>query len=665
MVQGFFSDEDIRKVREAADIVAVMGERSPMRRKGKDFWCCCPVHQEKTPSCKVDQALQLWHCFGCGEGGDLFAFLMKADGVTFPEAVRMMADRYHIPITEISGKQSMPTSEKARLYELCQEAADFFHMHLMRSKEENAQAARDYLAKRALNGEIPQTWNLGFAPGRGRLVAHLRSKGFTQKEMIQANVAIDSSGKIRDRFFERVMFPIRDEQGRTIAFGGRVIGAGEPKYMNSNETPLFHKSNVLYGLDFAKAEMAATGIAVVVEGYTDVIAMHEAGITNTVATLGTALTRQHIRVLSRHAKQKIVYLFDGDAAGQHAAQRALQFIDASMTPEAGMNKIDLCAVTLPDNLDPADYLAAYSAEDMRARLREAKPLLRYGIDSVLESFDLSTPENRNRAFTEAIALLAPIKDSLLAKDYVRSIADRCRVREDDALDALAKLKPVAAANWERQDAPRVRDAGKGAAWAYAAGKDASAGKGVLAGKDAAGVRTAGERTTDKDASQRGGAPSGTQGGGHARSMDAQLKNRVRFEREYLCLVCHYPFADVRFTDALCSIDWRSNFCAELAFALFQAITQSPNQTPAERVQSLNEAMPDAVKILTLCLNEDNPAEKLKYLLEELQIGDYDEQIRQLKADLANAQTSEESELLYGSIVALQQDINALKAQHTA
>jgi len=633
MAQGFFSDEDIRKVREAADIVAVMGERSPMRQKGKDYWCCCPVHQEKTPSCKVDQALQLWHCFGCGEGGDLFAFLMKVDGVTFPEAVRMMADRYHVPITEIAGKQSMPTSEKARLLELCQEAADYYHMQLMRSKTDEAQRARDYLAKRELNRDIPVTWNLGFAPGRGQLVAHLRGKGFTQKEMLQANVAVESSGKVRDRFYDRVMFPIRDEQGRTIAFGGRVMGDGEPKYLNSNETPLFHKSNVLFGLDFAKAEMASTGIAVVVEGYTDVIAMHTAGIANVVATLGTALTRQHIRVLSRHAKKKIVYLFDGDAAGQHAAQRALQFIDASMTPEAGVNKVDLCAVTLPDNLDPADYLQTHSADDMRACIAAAKPLLQYGIESILEKFDLSKPEDRSRAFSEAVALLAPIKDSLLAKDYVRSIADRCRVREEDAFEALAKLKPAPSFDRDRADT--------------AANHRSPYASHALQGEQHS-MSAEGEPTQRK-----------------SQKLDPQLRNRVQFEREYLCLVSHYPQVDNRYVDALCAIEWKSGFCADLAFALYQQLTQFPEQSPAELIQTVTESMPDARKILTLYLNEDNPADKLQYLLEELQIGDYDEQIQQLKAELANAGSAEESELLYGSIVALQQDINILKAQHAA
>ena len=179
---------------------------------------------------------------------------------------------------------------------------------------------------------------------------HLKSLGFSAEDMVEANVATASKqGRgLRDRFFDRIMFPIRDVEGDTIAFGGRVVGKGEPKYLNSQETPVFHKSQVLFGLDKAKAAMASTGVAVIVEGYTDVIVMHEAGVKNVVATLGTALTVQHIRTISRHAKRRIVYLFDGDEAGQRAADRAARFLDESMLPEAGRSKIDLCAVTLPD-----------------------------------------------------------------------------------------------------------------------------------------------------------------------------------------------------------------------------------------------------------------------------------------------------------------------------
>ena len=448
---GGISEEDIQKVREANDLVEVIGERTPVKQRGRDFWCCCPLHNEKTPSFKIDPALQLWHCFGCGEGGDVFGFIMKTEDLSFPEAVRRLAERAHIDIAESGGRKSIGSSRKARLKAVCDETSQFYHCQLMRNPGSDASAARSYLGARGLGGEVPKTWQLGFAPGHGQLVRHLSAKGFKPDEMVQANVALSNDGgKLRDRFYNRIMFPINDPQGECIAFGGRVVGKGEPKYLNSQETPLFHKSQVLYGMDKAKAAMASTGIAVVVEGYTDVIALHEAGVRNAVATLGTALTMRHIRLLSRHAQHRIVYLFDGDEAGQRAADRALAFIDDSMTPEAGKSRIELAAVTLPDNLDPADFVAQRGAEELQKLIANAQPLLKYGIERRLARHDLSRAEGRAAALADALQVLAPIKDSMLARDYAVQIATSVRAREQDVIDQLEHLK-APKAEGERDD----------------------------------------------------------------------------------------------------------------------------------------------------------------------------------------------------------------------
>ena len=204
------SDEDIQKVREASDLVALFGERVPVRQRGRDFWCCCPFHNEKTPSCKIDPSTQLWHCFGCGEGGDVFGFVMKIDDVSFPDAVRMLADRAHIDIKETGGR-GVSNSRKARLRDVCATTRDFYHSQLMRGKSSEAAAAREYLGGRDLGGTIPKKWQLGFAPGRMTLVRHLSAAGFSAEEMIAANVALaGDGGRLRDRFFNRVMFPIND-----------------------------------------------------------------------------------------------------------------------------------------------------------------------------------------------------------------------------------------------------------------------------------------------------------------------------------------------------------------------------------------------------------------------------------------------------------------------
>ncbi len=453
------SDEDIQKVRDASDLVAVIGERTPVKQKGRDFWCCCPLHQEKTPSFKIDPATQLWHCFGCGEGGDVFSFIMKTEDFNFPEAVRYLADRAHIDIAEDARGGGVSRSVKSRMKEICARTAEFYHTQLMRGRGEGPDAARKYLASRGFGGEVPKKWMLGYAPGRGALVRHLSALGFKPDEMIRANVALDGrGGPVRDRFYERVMFPIFDAQGDCVAFGGRVIGTGEPKYLNSQETPLFHKSQVLYGLNQAKARMASTGCAIVVEGYTDVIALHEAGVTNVVATLGTALTMRHIRVLAKHAPKKIVYLFDGDAAGQKAADRALAFIGESIS-DKNRNSVELLAVTLPNNQDPAEFVQAEGAEALEKVVEGALPLIEFGLERRLDSFDLDTAPGRDRALDACLAVLAPIKDTLVAKDYAVRTWSRLRahgrlgIEEADVLERLAALEVPRSAG-EEEAAPR-------------------------------------------------------------------------------------------------------------------------------------------------------------------------------------------------------------------
>ena len=419
---GRISDDDIRRVRDATDLISLVQERVLLKQKGRLFWGCCPFHQEKTASFKVDPATQLWHCFGCGLGGDAYGYLMRTDSVEFIEAVRILADRAHIEISEEAG--GLPKSVKERLIAASEAAAAFYFEVLTKSKDAGATRAREYLKGRGFGSEVAGRWRLGYAPGRSGLVKHLAEVGFTADEIIGANLALRTdSGELRDRFYERVMFPITDLQGRTIAFGGRVIGSGEPKYLNTQDTPIFHKSANMYGIDRAKALITSSGTGIVVEGYTDVIALHEAGVANAVATLGTALTREHVRLLSRFAK-RVVYLFDGDAAGLRAADRAVEFIDASITPEAGRGRVELAVAVIPGGLDPADLVAKSGAVALTEVVATAAPLLQFAIDRRLDRWDLERPEQRARALKDAAEVLAPIKQSLLADDYVAYIADR-------------------------------------------------------------------------------------------------------------------------------------------------------------------------------------------------------------------------------------------------
>lgn len=627
MSDRFISDEDVQRVREASDIVAVVGEHAPVKQRGRDFWCCCPLHHEKTPSFKIDPALQLWHCFGCGEGGDVFAFVMKVEDLTFPEAVRKLAERAHIEIVEAGGR-GVSSSRKGRLKDVCRATATFYHTQLMRSPARPAADARAYLAGRHLGGAVPKTWNLGFAPGNGALVRHLSAQGFKPDEMLEANVATKGrDGRLRDRFFNRVMFPINDAQGDCIAFGGRVIGKGEPKYLNSQETPIFHKSQVLYGLDKAKAAMASTGCAVVVEGYTDVIALHENGISFAVATLGTALTMRHIRILARHAQKRIVYLFDGDAAGQRAADRALAFIDRSMTPEAGKSRIELCAVTLPDNLDPAEFVEARGADALKKLIDEARPLLSYGIERRLAAYDLATAEGRARALEDALAVLAPIKDSILAKDYAVQIAGRVRAREQDVLDQLARLVPPQRID---EDEPR--------------------GGGASAQAPAAGIPVE-------------AAPSAPR----RVALSAAERNRLRFERELLSLLAENPLIALAHADAIAQTSWHDARHAALAQAILDTLVENPAAAPADIISTAERALPGAAGILTSSTRRDGtpPDQAAAYLVEELAIGDAEDAVAAMKAQLADPRglAPEESEALFAALVALQKDLVARRQAH--
>ena len=609
------SEEDINKVREATDIVALFGERVPLRQRGRDFWCCCPFHNEKTPSCKIDPSTQLWHCFGCGEGGDVFGFIMKSDDLSFPDAVRSLADRAHIDIQETGGTR-MSHSRKARLRQVCAAADEFYHAQLMRGKSNEAAAARAYLGGRNLGGTVPKKWHLGFAPGRQALVRHLSSLGFKPDEMIEANVAVQrDGGRVNDRFYNRVMFPINDPQGECIAFGGRVIGDGEPKYLNSQETPLFHKSSVLYGLDKAKKAMASTGVAIIVEGYTDVIALHENGIENTVATLGTALTIQHIRLISKHASKRIVYLFDGDAAGQRAADRALGFINEDMTPEAGKSRVELCAVTLPDDLDPADFVAKRGGDELSKLVDAAKPLVLYGIDRRLAAHDLSSAEGRTRALSDALSVLAPIKTSLLAKDYAAQLASRLQMREADVLDALARTQP-----------PRVY------------------------------------READAQPAQPAGQPVAA-----VSSLPESEKSRRRFERRLISLLAQNPSVALAHADSLAQTQWHGQVNAQLAETMLAILAEKPDSSAASLISAMAEKHPRAAGALTSA--ELSPGEELSqaidFLVEELEIGDMESSLAAMNAQMKQdgGMSPEERDIMFQAVVDLQKTLSAKRAAH--
>lgn len=440
------TEEDKERVRAATDLVQLVSETVILKQRGQEFWGCCPFHGEKTPSFHVIPATGLWKCFGCGAGGDCFGYVMRRENLEFPEAVRFLADRAGIELQEERSANAGP--KRSRLRELMEATVSYYHRMLLRGKSEGAASARSYLAGRGFGQAVCKRWKLGYAPGRGQLVAHLKELGFSYQEMIAANVAVSRGGRTYDRFYERAMFPICDEQGNAIALGGRVIGSGEPKYLNSSETALFHKSKNLFALDRAKESITASAEALVVEGYTDVIALHEAGFTNVVAALGTALTLDHVKTLSRFRVRRIVCMFDGDVAGQRAAERCIQYLDKT--------EANIMAVVLPNGQDPAEFLGSHAPDELRSELDAAQPLMDFVLSRRISALELDTPGRRAKALDTLSEVLAPLASSVLLDTYAVRVADTLGFSVEDVRSAIqrkARSASYASQSYDETDVP--------------------------------------------------------------------------------------------------------------------------------------------------------------------------------------------------------------------
>lgn len=465
------SDEDKNRVRDATDLVALVQETVELKPRGHDLWGCCPFHGEKSPSFHIIPATQVWHCFGCGEGGDCFTYVMKRENLSFPESIRYLADRAGIELAEDTAFQRRGP-KRSRLIDVCEATADFYHTLLMRGRDDRGRA---YCKQRDLDAATCRTYRLGFAPGRGALVAHLSAAGFTPREMIDANVAFSGrGGRLVDRFFDRVMFPILDEQGRCIAFGGRALDKEKTnaKYLNTSETPIFHKGKNLYGFNWAKDHIVAAGEVVVVEGYISAMSCWKAGIKNIVAVLGTALTAAHVKTLMRFTK-RIVYMFDGDAAGQKAARRAIQFVET--------DDIDLRCVTLPGGMDPDDFVHAEGVDALRALIADSQPLMDFVFGKLEEESDISTPGGRAKALREALELIYPLRESFLIDAYYMKIADRLAldvevIRENagKVFRDVAQREQVARQREQQRERAAERRARESAATGGQAGVEGSA-----------------------------------------------------------------------------------------------------------------------------------------------------------------------------------------------
>lgn len=606
-------EEDINKVIEANDLVQIASEAIPsLKQRGGKFLACCPFHKEKTPSFQIDPNLQLWHCFGCGEGGNLVTFVEKFYDMNFVEAMEFLADKANIELHRNGNQKTYSRSQKSRLIEACNLAVSFYHNQLMRVKSAGANSARKYLGSRNMGSDVSKRWKIGYAPGNNELTRYLLSKKFNAKDLIDANLCVKGKdGRIRDRFYNRVMFPIFDVHNNAIAFGGRIMGDGQPKYLNSSENALFHKSKVLYGLDKSKNNMTATGTAIVVEGYTDVIAMHEAGLNYTVATLGTALTRQHIRILNQHAKKKIIYLFDGDEAGQRAAERALNFIDQMERPEVYNKRAQLLALTLPDNLDPKEFLDKYGKNKLQELLSSAKPLLQYGIEKKISAYDLNIPGNKARAASAAIKVLAPIKDSLIAKEYAAMIADLTGMRSEDLINELSKIKKPVIYDEEQDYKPKVRKA---------------------------------------DASN---------------TVNINLDSKqLKLEIELLCAMAKHPFELQDLIKNNFEYTWSNETNKNLFSYIKQEVSNNPSINVQELILKVHQKNPNSANLLTRISKmydiKNDPKRHAEFLLNTLKIEELKASISAKTTEFKNSSDEANKDLLYKEITKLQSQLNEFK-----
>jgi DNA primase len=442
---ALISGESLERVKQAVDIVEVISAHTDLRRQGARWVGLCPFHEERTPSFSVDAQEKLYHCFGCGVGGDTIKFVEEKEGLGFAEAVELLAERYGV---ELEREREDPRAEakrqqRRRLGELLDRTAVFYASYLWDSKE--AGKAREYLAQRGLSEETLRAFAVGYAPSAwdkvllrgqraGFKVDELRGVGLVQK---------GRGGGEYDRFRSRIMFPIRDRRGRTLGFGGRAMRSDQgAKYVNTAETDFFHKSKMLYGIDLAKAAIAKAGRAVVVEGYTDVLALHQAGIAEAVGVMGTAITDDQVASLSGMVEE-VVLALDADAAGQEAMLRAQRV--------AAGRKMRLRVAAMPTGEDPAEMMAAEGgAERFLALLDGAVEITAFQVGLVLERTDAGSPAERDRALAEVAPILAGLGESASRDDLVRRVAERLDLEPAMVMGRVVAAQPLSGGPAESQ-----------------------------------------------------------------------------------------------------------------------------------------------------------------------------------------------------------------------
>lgn len=443
----FIPEEKISEIKNAADIVDVVSESVLLKKAGKNFIGLCPFHSEKTPSFTVSPDKQIFHCFGCSTGGNVFSFLMKQEGFSFPEAARHLAKRHgvDIPARPLSPEQKKKISERENLLDINRRAMGFYHQALLNSSA--GQTARSYLSKRGISQKTIIDFKLGYArDGWDHLLRFFSSKRISSMLLEKSGLILPRKNKSGhyDRFRNRVIFPIFDVNTQVVGFGGRVLDDALPKYLNSPETTLYNKSRSLYGIHRAKDKCRALGTVFIVEGYLDLLALHQHGIVNSVATLGTALTADHVKLLTRYAG-RMVLVYDSDEAGIRSAQRCIEtfwkeHVDFRREDVFSEDKADTHILVLPAGHDPDSYIFEHGPEAFAAAASDAPGIITFLMDCAVRKHGLTT-EGKIRIISELQEPLAAINDPIAQAIYIQQLAERIGIAESAVLE---RIRAVAA-----------------------------------------------------------------------------------------------------------------------------------------------------------------------------------------------------------------------------
>ena len=426
-----YSDEILDEVRRNNDIIDIISQYTTLKRKGRNYFALCPFHNEKSPSFSVSPDKQIFKCFGCGVGGDVIHFFMQIENVSFPEAVQELAQRAHIQLpTSDDPMENAREILKSKVYKVNDEAALFYHNQLYNSKI--AKEAQEYVKKRKMTNNTLKSFLIGYSSDNNELTAHLKSKGFKEEEMLASNlIGKSKTGVLYDKFKHRLMFPIQDVRGRTIAFGGRVLDNSKPKYINSPEDIVYSKGRNLFGLNVArKGQTGLLKRILVVEGYMDAISLYQNGITNVVASLGTALTQNQGWLLRKNAEQ-VIFGYDADGAGQTAIMRGIDILKNM--------GIDIRILQISGAKDPDEYVVKYGADKFRKCMDEAISVVEYKIKILKQRFNLNNTSDKIQFLNEIAKILADEDNTIEREVYIEKIAKTYSISSEAIMAEIEKI----------------------------------------------------------------------------------------------------------------------------------------------------------------------------------------------------------------------------------